>query len=321
MINNINNHIDAYLDNPNANQKIFFIVGEGAIHDAFIDYLCNETKLVIAKLVFTKLICNSVLTDNYYNYFRSIDDPEPSQLSLRNKNSIVNKAFRICCTNNKLMSVKWLNSLNIVNSKDPEIINNVFVATCKNNATLTANWLYNNFKKVIDLHSSKYINKLYRWCHLSNYHGINNLLKFINPKLNENIILNPNNENYVLENGDIIVWKIAMINNNKKVYIKLFVPKEAKRVTPIDLFMPIYNNKWIYDYQSRVQYATVLDIFDEKNKLYNISEAKSIHTNLIYKKGETIYPDSFNDDYKNISSNGIHVFRNKSDCDNLYNNF
>lgn len=123
-----------------------------------------------------------------------------------------------------------------------------------------------------------------------------------------------------LPDGVIIVWKACIykyINCTKEipVYVKMLVPHEAKRVTPFDDIYESYPT-----FRGRVEYAYVVDIFDKYDNTYNEATSINNHYNkLIYKKGEIVKPDKYDDNPYNINANGIHVQLHKLDCDKWFN--
>ncbi len=101
----------------------------------------------------------------------------------------------------------------------------------------------------------------------------------------------------VPEEGSFIAWKKC-----QNAIVKLEIPSEAKRTSNL------LNRK------CRAEFANVLGIWDmEGNEL---KEANGLHVpDFIYKVGEIAKPDSYDDDYTNDCSNGIHFFVTKHEAE------
>lgn len=120
----------------------------------------------------------------------------------------------------------------------------------------------------------------------------------------------------VLPDGDIIVYK-ACKSGDSHVIVELFVPKEAKRVTPFCTEGGPYCQIVTSCPKSRVEYAIVKRIVNRNGEILNISEATSfVHSEatLVYKIGETVRPDGFNDDITVPCGQGINVHRYPDHC-------
>ena len=101
------------------------------------------------------------------------------------------------------------------------------------------------------------------------------------------------------------VWKACKVNDIP-VYVRLNVPPDARRVTPL----------LNINCKSRVEYAEVAEIIDRNGIQYN--ECRSfVHkgTPLIYRVGEIVKPDGFNDDPNTECAQGINVHLYKDQCD------
>ena len=99
--------------------------------------------------------------------------------------------------------------------------------------------------------------------------------------------------------GAFIGWK--KIN---KILIKLEIPEDARRSSATTK-------------KCRCDKAKVLGFYDLNSTELNID--KIINTNYAtceYRKGEMVYPDSFDEDRWNECSHGIHFFINKQDAIN-----
>ena len=116
----------------------------------------------------------------------------------------------------------------------------------------------------------------------------------------------------LLPDGEQIVWKACITNPDKKnkvgVYVKIMVPKEAGRVTPIDT-----DNT----YKSRISHGVVLAIESEDGKQYD-SAVSFVYTRerLTYVVGERVAfdPDDFDDDLGVECGAGINVHRYRDQC-------
>ena len=115
---------------------------------------------------------------------------------------------------------------------------------------------------------------------------------------------------------DFIGWKVikdaqARREGKSRLYlVKLLIPKEAKV------------SSWIGD-KCRADRAYVLNIYDQEGKEVQEVIAKcAINDKILtdYTVGEYSYPDDFDDDFRNICSNGIHFFLDKQEAMD-YNHF
>ncbi len=114
-----------------------------------------------------------------------------------------------------------------------------------------------------------------------NYH--NNIVKMVcnyeNDKIKKLVVLNDmTGRNCVLKNNcDIVVWKACKINKIN-VYVEIFVPKEAKRITQISS-----------NYKSRIEYGKVISIKDINNNEYNEAWSCVHNSKIKYEKYEYVY--------------------------------
>ena len=146
---------------------------------------------------------------------------------------------------------------------------------------------------------------------LGAYYVYNNIRK--NRVWNESLF-DERGRDCVLEEGEIYVWKACVIRKIDKtetfVYVKLFVPKDAKKVTPL------WNN---LAYKSRIEYGRIADIVDEDDNHYTMAES-IIYTDsrtgkpLQYIMGEFVIPNAYNSDINNSCGAGINVHRHKNHC-------
>ena len=95
-------------------------------------------------------------------------------------------------------------------------------------------------------------------------------------------------------------WK--KIRNKFRYIVKLEIPEDAKRSSATTR-------------KCRCDKAKVLDIinFDTKEHVEQVVN-KAYDQETLYKVGEMVYPDKFDDDRWNECSNGIHFFINKQDA-------
>ena len=100
-------------------------------------------------------------------------------------------------------------------------------------------------------------------------------------------------ETRIIPDGDIIGWKKCQMG----VIVKLLIPKEAKR-----------NNS--FGRKCRAEYAKVLEVFGAE---YGIS---SFDSSIEYHIGKIVKSDSFDEDFKNECSSGIHFFITRIEAEN-----
>ena len=116
----------------------------------------------------------------------------------------------------------------------------------------------------------------------------------------------------VLPEGEIVVWKACKYKNTN-VYVKIKVPKEAKRVT-------VYSRDPDRIYKARIEYGTVIEIVDEHDN--NYTEATSFicpfDKKINYIVGQQIRGDGYDDDINTKCGQGISVHRYKDHCRNWF---
>lgn len=140
-----------------------------------------------------------------------------------------------------------------------------------------------------------------------------NLANLINADLNYANLSNTKNIPFTPiscpDTGSFIGWKKACIIptfeddlDNIEVIVKLQITEDAKRTSS--------NTR-----KCRCSKAIVLDIQDLKGNTLNVSHASSIYDNdFIYKVGEIIEVDDFDDNRWNECSKGIHFFINRNEA-------
>jgi hypothetical protein len=112
------------------------------------------------------------------------------------------------------------------------------------------------------------------------------------------------------EKGELEVWKACRSVNPEgkyvNVYVRLLVPPEAKRVTPIS---------GDFKFKSRVSCGTVKEIVDEEGKEYVQAES-SMHliNQIVYELGKKVESELFDPSYEKDCTFGIHVHRYKDQC-------
>ena len=94
------------------------------------------------------------------------------------------------------------------------------------------------------------------------------------------------------EEGSFVAWKKC----KNDVIVKLLIPEHAKRSSATTR-------------KCRASEAVVLDIFGAKEAVSNYDKS------IVYRKGETVKPDSFNEDRWNECSNGIHFFITRKEAE------
>ena len=103
------------------------------------------------------------------------------------------------------------------------------------------------------------------------------------------------------EEGEFVGWKQCILKRRKYIkwcIVKLLIPKDAKRSSA-------FSNK------CRCSKAKVLGIYDiYGNELTNKCRAESLRdvSPVKYIKGHYVYPDSFDEEWCNECSHGIHFF-------------
>ena len=105
--------------------------------------------------------------------------------------------------------------------------------------------------------------------------------------------------------GEFIGWK-KVAYQQENYLIKLLIPEDAKRSSATTS-------------KCRCSYAKVLDItkITNKNEEIEVKEVVNFnHETTVYRVGEMVYPDSFDEDRWNECSHGIHFFINKQEAIN-----
>ena len=116
----------------------------------------------------------------------------------------------------------------------------------------------------------------------------------------------------LLPAGEQIVWKACatdpVINKGVGVYVKIMVPQDALRVTPIDTKR---------NYKSRISYGVVLAIESADGTQYDRA-VSFVYTKerLTYVVGERVAvdPDDFDDDPNVECGAGVNVHRHRDQC-------
>ena len=99
---------------------------------------------------------------------------------------------------------------------------------------------------------------------------------------------------YQIPEGDLIGWKKC-----KEGIVKLWIPREAKRTASV------------IGRKCRAEFVVVLET-------PNHSPARSLNsqfTKIIYTEGETVLPDSYDDNFLVECSNGIHFFATRREAE------
>lgn len=109
--------------------------------------------------------------------------------------------------------------------------------------------------------------------------------------------------------GPIEVWKACKVFG-VPAYVKLLVPSEAKRITPIQ------GNKCVY--KSRISYGLVTQIIDREGNNYSVARSFVHGDATEYFIDRIITPDYFDDNIGNDCSFGISVHAYKDQCDVWY---
>lgn len=105
--------------------------------------------------------------------------------------------------------------------------------------------------------------------------------------------------------GAFIGWKKIFLDNNKQILIKLKIPEDAKRTSAGDSSR-----------KCRCDKAKVLEITDIETgeHLHKVTDERtSTREKLDYIVGETVCPNSFDENRWDLCARGIHFFINKQD--------
>jgi hypothetical protein len=100
----------------------------------------------------------------------------------------------------------------------------------------------------------------------------------------------------VCPEGDIVGWK--KVNHS---IVKLLIPAGASRSSATTR-------------KCRCNKAKVLEIEGKHNKLWSVRYFGGIRVETLYKEGEYVYPDSWDDDRWNECSHGIHFFLTREEA-------
>jgi len=101
--------------------------------------------------------------------------------------------------------------------------------------------------------------------------------------------------------GDLIVWKKARDDR----LVRLKIPAEAKRTASL------------IGRKCRAEYAIVVAITNATGKTFQ--DAISQHDKSVtYRVGETIRPDSYNDDIRIECANGVHFFQTRKEAEDYF---
>ena len=104
----------------------------------------------------------------------------------------------------------------------------------------------------------------------------------------------------IVPDGSIIGWKKCQ----KGLIVKLRIPEEAKRSNATGR-------------KCRAEFADVLEIIDTTNKRKRPTEAVSqYNNNFIYKLGERVTPDRWNEDRFEECAEGIHFYITRIEAEN-----
>jgi hypothetical protein len=101
----------------------------------------------------------------------------------------------------------------------------------------------------------------------------------------------------VPQEGTLIVWKKLA----QGALCKLAIPAEAKRTGSL------------VGRKCRAEFAHVLMILDATGT--ETDQGWSLHTKFVYVKGETVRPDSYNDDVRIECAGGIHFFLSREEAE------
>jgi antitoxin component YwqK of YwqJK toxin-antitoxin module len=121
-------------------------------------------------------------------------------------------------------------------------------------------------------------------------------------------ITDENGRDCILLDNEIDVWKACRTKDNINVYVRIRVPENARRVTPVDAPS---------GYKSRIEFGKVMEIVDEEGKYYN--EATSfVYKELKYVLSKVVIPDGFDDNINHCCGKGISVHKYKDQCEQWF---
>ena len=104
----------------------------------------------------------------------------------------------------------------------------------------------------------------------------------------------------IVPDGSLIGWKKCKDN----ILVKLRIPEEAKRSNATGR-------------KCRAEFAKVVEIIDLSDKRNKPTEAYSKYNNMfVYREGETVRPDKWNEDRFEECAGGIHFFITKTEAEN-----
>jgi hypothetical protein len=96
--------------------------------------------------------------------------------------------------------------------------------------------------------------------------------------------------------GSIIGWKKARTASGAECIVKLRIPEEAKRTNASGR-------------KCRAEYADVVEVIGAG---YAVSARAD---SVVYKPGDRVYPDSYDENRWNECSNGIHFFITREEAE------
>ena len=104
----------------------------------------------------------------------------------------------------------------------------------------------------------------------------------------------------VPDEGSFIAWK--KVSNGG--IVKLLIPEDAKRTSSL------------VGRKCRASKAVVLEVFDYNGASINATPEGKSYPGIIYEKGETVEPDSYDDDIRVECAHGIHFFITRKEAEN-----
>ena len=96
------------------------------------------------------------------------------------------------------------------------------------------------------------------------------------------------------EDGAFIGWKKVSDGS----VIKILIPETARRTSTL------------VGRKCRAEFVVVLET-PEANRAYTAIRTSSV----VYSQGATVYPDSYNDDIRDVCTNGIHFFMTRLEAE------
>jgi hypothetical protein len=210
----------------------------------------------------------------------------------------------------------------------------------KNNGSFQENYIKNGMIVSHKYDNTKKISKIISQCMINDTNGVRYRGKYEEIKSkdkNKKTLTKDDEIIYNKEDGKVLIdkintltikedivigWKVAKSLNGEKRIIKLAIPIDAIKITPIN--HEYFNSRG----KERCNKAIVMDIqFPFKDEIISIvphemSAYSYIYNEndikLEYKVGMEVVPDSFDDNINETCTNGIHYYRERNTVFDVY---